>query len=293
MNIKNRMIFTGLLGLLATSALMVGCSHDETQADYEAIASPSVVIKGEGSGIFTDIAISAASMFEFDSAELNDDGKAVIDEYRKNLGPELAEAYLVLVVGNTDSSGDERYNKALSLKRAESVADYLISTGLKADAIRVIGRGSEEPIASNDTREGRIQNRRVDILVVAEIRDLDTMVFPSAALFERKSAQLNEQGKALLEKNYKEASDQLARASYIEIVGYTDNVGEDDDNMALSKKRAASVRDFLIAKGVDASKMVTTGKGEAMPIASNDTAEGRAQNRRVEILILGRIKDKQ
>ncbi len=198
---------------------------------------------------------------------------------------------MVLVVGHTDSSGPASFNDALSLKRAQSVADYLVSTGANEDAIRVIGRGSREPMASNDTREGRIQNRRVDVLVVAEIRDLDTMVFPNAALFERRSAELTEQGQATLEKHRMEAVDLLNRAAYIEIVGHTDNVGDENDNMKLSKLRAASVRDYLISKGHDANKMVTAGKGDTMPIASNDTEEGRASNRRVQIAVLGRIRD--
>lgn len=291
MNIKNKMIFPGLFTLLSVGALMVGCAQNEPRDDYELIASPAEVIKGEGTGVFHDIIIPAASMFEFDKAEINEDGKAVIEVYRKNLVSELTDSYLVLVVGHTDTSGDASYNDALSLKRAQGVADYLVSTGANEDAIRVIGRGSRDPIATNETLEGRIKNRRVDILVVAEVRDLDTMVFPSAALFERKSAVLNEQGQALLEVSIMEAKDLLSRASYIEIVGHTDNVGDEKDNLALSKQRAAAVRDHLISKGHDASKMVTTGRGETMPIADNDTDEGRAQNRRVQILILGRIKE--
>ena len=82
----------------------------------------------------------------------------------------------------------------------------------------------------------------------------------------------------------------MQRATFIEIVGHTDDKWDDDYNMELSKKRAASVRDFLVSQGVDASKMVTTGMGETMPIASNTTRAGRTANRRVEILILGRIK---
>ncbi len=311
MNIKNKIIFTGLLGLLSANALLVGCAETETREDTEAAESqvveqaaveqaaveqqaaiaPVEVIRGEGTGVFTDIAISAASMYEFGQVELSEQGKATIAEYKKNLGPELTDAYIVLVVGHTDSSGPASFNDTLSLKRAQSVADYLVATGANEDAIRVIGRGSREPRASNETREGRIQNRRVDILVVAEIRDLDTMLFPGAALFERRSAELSEQGQATLEKHRMEAVELLNRAAYIEIVGHTDNVGDKDDNMALSKQRATSVRDYLVSKGHDASKMVTAGKGDTMPIASNDTEEGRASNRRVQIVVLGRILD--
>lgn len=306
MNIKNKMIFTGLLGLLSASALLVGCAETETREDAEAsapqvveqaaveqqaVAAPVQVIRGEGTGVFASIAIADASMFEFGQAELNEDGKATIEEYRKNLGPELTDAYMVLVVGHTDSSGPANYNDALSLRRAQSVADYLVSTGANEFAIRVIGRGSREPVASNDTLEGRIQNRRVDVLVVAEVRALDTMLFPSAALFERRSAELSEQGQAALDQHRMDAKDLLSSAAYIEIVGHTDNVGDENDNMQLSKLRAASVRNYLISKGLDASKMVTAGKGATMPIASNDTEEGRAKNRRVQILVLGRIRD--
>ena len=306
MNIKNRMIFIGLLALFSASTLLVGCAETETREDTEAaepqvveqavvdqpaVTTPVEVIRGEGTGVFASIAISAASMYEFGQAELNEEGKATIEAHRKDLGPELTDAYIVLVVGHTDSSGPASYNDALSLKRAQSVADYLVSTGTNEDAIRVIGRGSREPRASNETREGRIQNRRVDVLVVAEIRDLDTMVFPGAALFERRSADLSEPGRATLEKHRMEAVELLSRAVYIEIVGHTDNVGDENDNMELSKLRAASVRDYLISKGHDASKMVIAGKGETMPIASNDTEEGRASNRRVQIVVLGRIQD--
>jgi outer membrane protein OmpA-like peptidoglycan-associated protein len=97
-------------------------------------------------------------------------------------------------------------------------------------------------------------------------------------------------GEELLEKNRQDARDQLRRATYIEIVGHTDDVGDDDYNLNLSLQRAEAVRDYLVSEGVDASKIATVGMGESMPIASNSTPEGRAENRRVEILVLGRMK---
>lgn len=291
MNIKNKMIFTGLLGLLAASALMVGCAQKETREEAEARATQVEVIRGEGTGIKTDIAIFGASMFKFDSAELNDEGKAAIEAYRKKLGPELTDAYMVVIVGHTDNTGNADYNMELSYRRAVSVSDYLIATGADANKIRTIGRGAEEPLVSNDTREGREQNRRVDVAVIAELRALDRVVFPSAIIFERDSADLDEQGKELLKKNIATTKELMQRATFIEVVGHTDDKWETDYNMELSKKRAASVRDYLVSQGVDASKMVATGRGESMPIASNNTKAGRAQNRRVEILILGRVQE--
>ena len=290
MNITTRTILTVLLGLLYAGALLTGCASDEARDDSAEPVAEVEVIQGDGSGVIASIGIVGASMFDFDSAKLNEDGIATIEAYRKSIGPELTDAYMVVIVGHTDSSGDPKYNLWLSQERAKSVAEYLVSTGVNENQIRVIGRGAKEPIASNETREGRMQNRRVDILVVAEVRSLDALIFPSVALFERKSAELTKQGRALLEENRQEAMDLLQRATFIEIIGHTDDKGDEDDNMALSKLRAASVRDYLISKGHDPSKMITTGMGETAPVASNDTREGRAQNRRVEILVLGRLE---
>ncbi|MDD3563872.1 MAG: OmpA family protein [Candidatus Cloacimonetes bacterium] len=69
----------------------------------------------------------------------------------------------------------------------------------------------------------------------------------------------------------------------ITIIGHTDNVGTDAYNQILSVNRAESVRNWLVSKGIDAKRIKTIGKSEGSPIATNDTAEGRARNRRVEI----------
>lgn len=72
----------------------------------------------------------------------------------------------------------------------------------------------------------------------------------------------------------------------IEIQAHTDNMGEAGYNQSLSEKRANSVRDYMIGKGVAANRMEVKGYGESKPIADNSTREGRAENRRVELKIL-------
>ncbi|HET7542915.1 MAG TPA: OmpA family protein [Polyangiaceae bacterium] len=69
------------------------------------------------------------------------------------------------------------------------------------------------------------------------------------------------------------------------VEGYTDSVGSDATNLKLSKDRAEAVRSYLVSKGVSADKISAVGKGKANPVASNDTPEGRANNRRVEIVV--------
>ncbi|VAS20079.1 2-ketogluconate utilization repressor PtxS [Klebsiella pneumoniae] len=71
----------------------------------------------------------------------------------------------------------------------------------------------------------------------------------------------------------------------VNVVGYTDSTGSKDLNMRLSQQRADSVASALITQGVAANRIRTTGMGPANPIASNSTAEGKAQNRRVEITL--------
>lgn len=72
----------------------------------------------------------------------------------------------------------------------------------------------------------------------------------------------------------------------LQIAGHTDNVGNDQANLVLSKKRAEAVKNFMISKGIDAERLFVLYFGETMPVASNDTPEGRQKNRRVEMTII-------
>jgi outer membrane protein OmpA-like peptidoglycan-associated protein len=75
----------------------------------------------------------------------------------------------------------------------------------------------------------------------------------------------------------------------ITVFGHTDAQGADDYNVRLSERRAQSVREYLVSRGVDSAKIRAVGKGKAEPIADNKSAEGRANNRRVEI-VLARVE---
>ena len=72
----------------------------------------------------------------------------------------------------------------------------------------------------------------------------------------------------------------------VDVAGHADSTGPDDKNMELSQRRAGSVSSYMVAQGINAQRLITTGYGEMRPIASNDTAEGRQQNRRVEITLV-------
>jgi OOP family OmpA-OmpF porin len=74
----------------------------------------------------------------------------------------------------------------------------------------------------------------------------------------------------------------------VEVAGHTDSVGTDQYNQGLSERRANSVRDYLVEQGVRASRLTAVGYGENRPVATNDTADGRQENRRVELVVLDR-----
>ena len=118
-------------------------------------------------------------------------------------------------------------------------------------------------------------------------RGATVMTFPEAALFEFGKAELTPEGKEQISAYREQAREALGRADQVMITGYTDNVGEDADNFALSLQRAEAVRDHLVSLGADANRFHVTGAGETNPIADNNTDEGRAKNRRVEVAVAG------
>ena len=101
-------------------------------------------------------------------------------------------------------------------------------------------------------------------------------------------------GKSELLPAARDQLDQVAKALHDQgelkpmvVEGYTDSVGTDSNNLKLSKDRAEAVRSYLVSKGMPADKVSAVGKGKANPVASNDTPDGRANNRRVEIVVGG------
>ncbi len=99
--------------------------------------------------------------FAFASSEISSHAKAILAGELTILKEHPYAKFEI--AGHTDSIGPEVYNQFLSEKRGEAVKDYLISKGVKARRIKVIGYGESMPIATNDTKEGRAKNRRVEI----------------------------------------------------------------------------------------------------------------------------------
>lgn len=99
--------------------------------------------------------------FDTGRADIKPQMRPVLDEIGRNLDP----AVRLTIVGHTDSTGGDAINDPLSRERAVAVRDYLASRGVSTARVTVTGRGSHEPMASNDSESGRAANRRVEIFL--------------------------------------------------------------------------------------------------------------------------------
>src|SRR5690554_1948778 len=112
----------------------------------------------------TKVVLNADTFFDFDKDTLKPEGRQVLDQVAAQV--ETLNLETLIAVGHTDSIGSEQYNQGLSERRANLVKNYLVGKGIPADRIYTEGKGETSPIASNATREGRAQNRRVEIEIV-------------------------------------------------------------------------------------------------------------------------------
>lgn len=108
-------------------------------------------------------ALNVNTLFDFDSAELTDKAHEQLDKVTQYL--KEAESVKVEIGGHTDGMGTAEYNQTLSEKRAQAVYDYLVGKGIAAERLTAVGYGKDKPVASNDTEEGRAQNRRIEFKV--------------------------------------------------------------------------------------------------------------------------------
>lgn len=120
-------------------------------------------------------------------------------------------------------------------------------------------------------------------IVIEEVKKSEPIILENI-FFESGSATLLESSNYEIDKLYQLLSKN--ENLKIEIIGHTDNVGSDSDNMRLSDSRAKAVYDVLIDKGIDASRLSHKGMGETKPIADNSTPEGQRTNRRTEFIII-------
>lgn len=148
-----------------------------------------------------------------------------------------------------------------------TVRERVVDTLVRVDTLQV---NTRTQVTTRDTVTKTVKGR--DVILV--LRD---------ANFDVGKSVLRPAARVTLDSLARELNAPAAHSLNISITGYTDSVGSEAFNLKLGMARATSVKSYLASKGVDASRMTTDSKGKADPIASNSTADGRQQNRRVVI----------
>ncbi|MFO1435548.1 MAG: OmpA family protein [Gammaproteobacteria bacterium] len=135
--------------------------HDGVTDDLDKCPDTPAGQKVDASGCPEILVTLHGVNFDFNKATIKSDSASILDEAVNALNK--AHDVNVDVVGHTDSVGSESYNQKLSERRASAVVDYLVAHGIAASRLSASGRGESEPVASNSTKEGRYQNRRVEL----------------------------------------------------------------------------------------------------------------------------------
>lgn len=153
-------IIGGAVG--GTAGAFIGKRMDKQAAEIQnAIPNAEVIREGEGIIVKFDSGI----LFDFDKASLKDQAKENIRTLAGSLNQYPGTD--IKVIGHTDNKGTAVYNQGLSERRAAAVKAYAVSQGVPASRLITLGKGFEEPIDDNETEAGRANNRRVEVVIVA------------------------------------------------------------------------------------------------------------------------------
>lgn len=140
----------------------IGASLDQQAADLRnRLGNPNVTVTNMGGYLLVNLPDDV--LFATDSATLRPDLRSEIASIAANLVTYPNSS--IKVVGHTDNAGTAAYNFDLSQRRAMAVADVLVSAGVPGSRLSTIGRGEDQPVATNLTTTGRAQNRRVEIII--------------------------------------------------------------------------------------------------------------------------------
>jgi len=281
----------GLPGYGGTDIYMIKKTGDKTWSKPENLGYPINTIENEGSLFVAADGVTA--YYASDRA----DTKGYLDLYKFTLKPDVRPIKTLYVKGYvTDAKtqkglpctvelSSDSSQKVLSDVQTDETGFYFITLPVGKNYTFTVNRKgylfysdvfnlADKP--SDSTYEKNILLQPVELNAIVRMKNIQ---------FPNNSFQLEPVSMIELNKLIQLMNDNPSLK--IQINGYTDNVGNDADNLKLSENRAKAVVDFLVTKGIDAKRMTWKGFGETQPIADNSTEEGRALNRRTEFKITG------
>ena len=196
-----------------------------------------------------------------------------------------------VIEGHSDNVGSVEHNAILSKRRAESVVTYLMDDfHIASSRLSAVGYGDERPVADNATEDGKRQNRRIDAVIACATDVEGLQVVPAritmamAIEFDRNQAAIKPEYDGELSKlaRFMKANPQVTAT----VEGHTGNLqATPEQAMVISQLRAQNVVDYLVVKlGVERTRLTPLGFGQGRRFAYSTSAEGRQENRRVNII---------
>ncbi len=290
MKISHIAVVTSFLSLAACAATtptpeLVGArqAYDQARTDPTAQLVPDSVLSAKQA---------------LDKAESVHQDKPQSDEDRSFSYVAQRRSELSLALGaNAKSAQDEatstaKYGQLQDSMRTSAVAQL----GVERGAVNQLGTqlaatqtGLAKETDARKAAEARAARAMESLAKIAQIKEEArgmVITLSGQVLFVTGKAELLPSAQDQLTQVAKALQDQ-GEINPIVVEGYTDSVGSDSANMKLSQDRANAVRAYLVGKGLPSDKLTAVGKGKANPVAANDTADGRANNRRVEIVVAG------
>ena len=155
----------------ATTGALIGHKMDKAAAAAKEVEGAQVELVDVNGLPAVKVTFESGILFGFNSSALNDSAKVSLAEFAEVL--KATPDADVAILGHTDNVGTEKANQSVSEKRAKAVASYLTEQGVEGQIKDVLGMSYTQPVASNDTEEGKAQNRRVEVYMYASQEMID------------------------------------------------------------------------------------------------------------------------
>jgi len=295
MNIHSTMMSRSLIAAAVTAALLAGCASAPTKpAGSEEVRAKLTALQGDAALatkapvatkdaelavtqaeiIQPDLALAAHRVYiadrKVDTAIAEAKTKAAEDQ-RAMLSEQGEKARLDARTHEADLAKSDAMTA-----RAESAEQQVAATQARSDAAaaQLAANVSEQQASELQRQLEALQARPTDRGLVLTLGD---------TLFATGKSEIKSGATANLDRLGDFLTEYPNRTASIE--GFTDSMGSEDSNQALSERRADSVKRYLIGRGVQSQRLSSSGRGENAPVADNETTAGRQQNRRVEVVI--------
>lgn len=263
-----KILKTGVMGLCALAVVSCSTTPDrhsgveQARAEYDQLAAQAYVQ-------------------QYAAKELDDAQQAVAqaeESWQTDKDDELTSHYVYVAerrIAIAEEAAEQgRAEKEISNAETERQQVLLAIREAEVNRAQNRNRELEQTLADLESEMETIKTKETDEGIVLTLQDI---------LFNTSESDLKPGASATLDKVASFLNNYERRQ--LEIKGYTDSTGPEEYNQSLSERRAQSVEEALVIRGVDPGRIDTTGYGERYPVAPNDSAVGRQQNRRVEILI--------